>query len=127
MGRTEVITSVKAELGRPSSSAPDKGKVSIYIDCSPTATPKFERRGGEELSMELLAALRQCLLGGKTRASMEFNKRRARINLSSLSIVDGKVCWDLYIDGLVIGMCGNVLDAFSAAIKIRNACMFDRI
>nr|GEU72338.1 hypothetical protein [Tanacetum cinerariifolium] len=110
MGRTEVIASVKAELGKPTSSAPDKGKVSIYIDCSPTAAPEFERRGGEELSMELSAALRQCLLGGKTGAG-------AGINLSSLSIVDGKVCWDLYIDGLVISMDGNVLDALGAAIK----------
>ncbi|GJS64915.1 exosome complex component RRP42 [Tanacetum coccineum] len=41
MGGTEVIASVKAELGRPSSSPPDKRKVSIYIDCSPTAAPEF--------------------------------------------------------------------------------------
>ncbi|KAJ0759359.1 putative ribosomal protein S5 domain 2-type [Helianthus annuus] len=110
MGKTEVIASVKAELGRPSSSAPDKGKVSIFVDCSPTAAPQFEGRGGEELSMELSAALRQCLLGGKSGAG-------AGINLSSLSIVDGKVCWDLYIDGLVVSMDGNVLDALGAAIK----------
>lgn len=42
----------------------------------------------------------------------------AGINLSSLSIVDGKVCWDLYIHGLVISMDGNVLDALGAAIKV---------
>ncbi|XP_076884252.1 uncharacterized protein LOC143533313 [Bidens hawaiensis] len=60
--------------------------------------------------MELSAALRHCLLGGKSGAG-------AGINLSSLSIVDGKVCWDLYIDGLVISMDGNVLDALGAAIK----------
>ncbi|KAM0002516.1 putative ribosomal protein S5 domain 2-type [Helianthus debilis subsp. tardiflorus] len=60
--------------------------------------------------MELSAALRQCLLGGKSGAG-------AGINLSSLSIVDGKVCWDLYIDGLVVSMDGNVLDALGAAIK----------
>ncbi|GJS64701.1 exosome complex component RRP42 [Tanacetum coccineum] len=69
-----------------------------------------KRRGGEELSMELSAALRQLLLGGKTGAG-------AGIDLSSLSIVDGKVCWDLYIDGLVTSMDGNVLDALGAAVK----------
>lgn len=42
----------------------------------------------------------------------------AGINLSSLSILDGKVCWDLYIDGLVISMDGNILDALGAAIKV---------
>jgi len=33
---------VQAELGRPSSMQPDKGKVFIYIDCSSTAEPAFE-------------------------------------------------------------------------------------
>lgn len=110
LGATEVIASVKAELGRPSSSQPDKGKVSIYIDCSPTAAPTFEGRGGEELSTELSAALQRCLLGGKSGAG-------AAIDLSSLLIVEGKICWDLYIDGLVVSADGNLLDALGAAIK----------
>lgn len=44
----------------------------------------------------------------------------AGIDLSSLSIVEGKVCWDLYIDGLVVSSDGNVLDAFGAAIKVHS-------
>ncbi|XP_051124290.1 uncharacterized protein LOC127246781 [Andrographis paniculata] len=110
LGATEVIASVKAELGKPNPFYPDKGKVSIYIDCSPTAEPAFEGRGGEELSAELSSALQRCLLGGKSGAG-------AGIDLSSLSIVEGKVCWDLYIDGLVVSSDGNVLDALGAAIK----------
>lgn len=43
----------------------------------------------------------------------------AGIALSSLSIVEGKVCWDLYIDGLVVSSDGNLLDALAAAIKVR--------
>lgn len=42
----------------------------------------------------------------------------AGIDLSSLSIVDGKVCWDLYIDGLVVSSDGNLLDALGAAFKV---------
>lgn len=107
--------------------------------------------------MELAAALRQCLMGGKSGAGMEFNKRNkvslsfctyhiisyffiynkyifitcmpgAGINLSSLSILDGKVCWDLYIDGLVISMDGNLLDALGAAIKVsvNYLCIFQK-
>ncbi|KAA8535453.1 hypothetical protein F0562_030456 [Nyssa sinensis] len=83
MGATDVIASVKAELGRPSLSQPDKGKVAIYVDCSPTAAPMFEGRGGEALSTELSAALQRCLLGGKSGAG-------AGIDLSSLSVVEGK-------------------------------------
>ncbi|KAF7153326.1 hypothetical protein RHSIM_Rhsim01G0212800 [Rhododendron simsii] len=119
MGATDVIASVKAELGKPSPFQPDKGKVSIYVDCSPTAAPMFEGRGGDELSAELSAALQRCLLGGKSGAvnSSGLNDSGGGIDLSSLSIVEGKVCWDLYIDGLVVSSDGNLLDALGAAIK----------
>ncbi|KAF3533636.1 hypothetical protein DY000_02043677 [Brassica cretica] len=110
IGGTDVIASVKAEIGRPSSLQPDKGKVAVFIDCSPTAEPTFGGRGGEELSSELALALQICLLGGKSGAG-------AGINLSSLLIKEGRVCWDLYIDGLVISSDGNLLDALGAAIK----------
>lgn len=33
---------VQAELGRPSALHPDKGKVAIFVDCSPVAEPTFE-------------------------------------------------------------------------------------
>lgn len=41
---------MQAELGRPSSLQPDKGKVSIYVDCSPTAAPMFEVVYGDFLN-----------------------------------------------------------------------------
>ncbi|KAJ6873944.1 exosome complex component RRP42 [Populus alba x Populus x berolinensis] len=110
IGATEVIASVKAELGRPNALQPDKGKVAIFVDCSPVAEPMFEGRGGEELSTELSVALQRCLLGGKSGAG-------AGIDLSSLIVAEGKICWDLYIDGLVISSDGNLLDALGAAIK----------
>lgn len=44
----------------------------------------------------------------------------AGIDLSSLCIVQGKVCWDLYINGLVVSSDGNVLDALGAAIKVHE-------
>nr|GLL37913.1 exosome complex component RRP42 [Ipomoea trifida] len=110
MGATDVIASVKAELGKPNPSHPNKGRVFIYVDCSSTAEPTFEGRGGDELSAELSTALQRCLLGGRSGAG-------AAIDLSSLSVVQGKVCWDLYIDGLVVSADGNILDALGAAIK----------
>ncbi|KAM7251399.1 hypothetical protein ACFE04_023282 [Oxalis oulophora] len=109
LGATDVIATVKAEIGKPHPMQPDKGKVAIYVDCSPTAAPLFEGRGGEELSEELSAALNRCLLGGKSGAG-------AGIDLSSLVIAEGKVCWDLYIDCLVVSSDGNLLDALGAAI-----------
>lgn len=32
--------------------------------------------------------------------------------------MEGKVCWDLYLDGLVVSSDGNMLDALGAAIKV---------
>lgn len=42
----------------------------------------------------------------------------AGIDLASLSIVEGKYCWDLYIEGLVVSSDGNLLDTMGAAIKV---------
>lgn len=33
---------MQAELGKPHALQPDKGKVAIFVDCSPVAEPKFE-------------------------------------------------------------------------------------
>lgn len=33
---------LQAELGKPSLLQPDRGKVAIFVDCSPTAAPMFE-------------------------------------------------------------------------------------
>ncbi|KAF6175526.1 hypothetical protein GIB67_038100, partial [Kingdonia uniflora] len=67
---SDVIASVKAELGKPNNLHPNKGKVSIFVDCSPTTTPMFEGRGGEELFAELSLKLQRCLLGSKSGAGM---------------------------------------------------------
>ncbi|KAG5000650.1 hypothetical protein JHK82_021803 [Glycine max] len=89
-----LATQVQAELGKPSLLQPHKGKVFIYIDCSSTTEPAFEEysigRGGDELRAKLSNALQCCLLGG------------AGIDLLSLIVVEGKICWDLYIDGLLL-------------------------
>ncbi|KAK9142198.1 hypothetical protein Syun_011598 [Stephania yunnanensis] len=44
--------------------------------------------------------------------------RESGIDLLSLNVMEGKICWDLYIEGLVINADGNLLDALGAAIKV---------
>ncbi|KAG0556295.1 hypothetical protein KC19_11G041500 [Ceratodon purpureus] len=110
VGGTDVMVSVKAELGSPPKGRPTHGGMMIKIECSPTAAPEFEGRGGEELSLELTRGLERSFLGGP-------NGSGAAIDLSSLRIVDGKTCWVLCIDGLVLSSDGNLLDALSIAIK----------
>jgi len=52
--------------------------------------------------------------------SLVFPLSGAGIDLLSLIIVEGKICWDLYIDGLVVSSDGNLLDALGAAIKVKH-------
>jgi exosome complex component RRP42 len=40
------------------------------------------------------------------------------VNLSTLSVVDGKTCWVLYADVLVLNADGNILDAAAIGIKV---------
>jgi exosome complex RNA-binding protein Rrp42 (RNase PH superfamily) len=61
--------------------------------------------------LELQRALERSLLGGPNGAG-------AAIDLSSLHLLEGKVCWVLYIDTLVLSSDGNLLDALSIAIKV---------
>ena len=42
----------------------------------------------------------------------------AGIDLSSLIVAEGKICWDFYIDCLVVCSDGNLLDALGSAIKV---------
>ncbi|KAL0377194.1 UNVERIFIED_CONTAM: Exosome complex component RRP42 [Sesamum calycinum] len=72
LGATDVIASVKAELGKPNPSHPDKGKVSIYVDCSPTAEPTFEELG---LISRRYPLLREGLLGSLHRWSCGSSKQ----------------------------------------------------
>uniref|UniRef100_A0A0E0J9F5 Ribosomal RNA-processing protein 42 n=1 Tax=Oryza nivara TaxID=4536 RepID=A0A0E0J9F5_ORYNI len=156
LGATEVIATVKAELGKPSILHPDKGKVSIFVDCSPTAAPMVEvlknfllssvlhckdaysvvkvgqavwRAKALHTRLNAIAPLphektkRRKEEGNRSQAKQWMEQRRcqrggAAIDLSSLIVVDGKVCWDLYIDGLVVSSDGNLLDALAAAIKV---------
>ena len=101
----------------------------------------YQGRGGEELSLELSRALQRSLLGGQSgvgehlcsllilinlrchlmHTNLYINDLAgAAINLSALSIFDGKLCWNLYIDGLILSSQGNLLDALAIAVKVYN-------
>ncbi|KAJ7569441.1 hypothetical protein O6H91_01G078100 [Diphasiastrum complanatum] len=82
----------------------------ISVECSPTAAPEFEGKGGEDTNLELAKALQRNFLGGASGAG-------AAIDLTTLIVIEGKVCWELYIDGLVLSSDGNILDALSIAVK----------
>ena len=61
----------------------------LFSFSSAHASPKFEGRGGEELSSELSCILERAC-GNKS-----------AVDLKSLSITSGQQCWVLYVDALV--------------------------
>ncbi|KAL2316545.1 hypothetical protein Fmac_030421 [Flemingia macrophylla] len=130
MGATDVIASVKCRLNFESQACcnliKEKSRyiltaVQLQSQLLRSHSIGFRGRGGDELAAELSIALQRCLLGGKSGTAvvlmLVFFFSGAGINLSSLIVVERKICWDLYIDGLVVSSDGNLLDALGAAIK----------
>ena len=74
---TDVVVRVKLEVGAPNADTPDQGRleVSVFValgvffgqnffcqfavECSALASPLFEARGGDKLSMEIAQILRR--------------------------------------------------------------------
>ncbi|GAQ84934.1 3'-5'-exoribonuclease family protein [Klebsormidium nitens] len=110
LGATDILASIKAELGSPPAEFPHLGRLELAVEISPTAGPEFEGRGGEELSAELGKALERSFAGGA-------NGTGAAVDLAALSVVEGKTCWVLYADVLVLNADGNILDASAIGIK----------
>ncbi|CAB4285449.1 unnamed protein product [Prunus armeniaca] len=105
-----LITKLNNSVCTNTSSYEETSPENCSVDHEADLKHSREGRGGEELSAELSVALQRCLLGGKSGSG-------AGIDLSSLVVVEGKICWDLYINGLVVSSDGNLLDALGTAIK----------
>jgi len=105
LGNTDVLVAVKAEIDKPLPSAPDRGRVQFFVDCSANATPEFEGKGGNELAEDIASSLSTAYAN-----DIALDCRR-------LCLVNGKICWLLYIDVVILECGGNVYDASSLAIK----------
>jgi exosome complex component RRP42 len=110
LGSTDVVVGVKVEVGSPDPEAPNCGRLQATVELSPCASPRFEGKGGEEWALRLSNILESALAPSSVDNS-------AGINLRSLGIVDGKSCWLIYVDALVLNVGGNLLDAVSIAAK----------
>jgi exosome complex component RRP42 len=106
---TTVMVGVKAEIGAPDPMTPNSGSISVSVQCSPSASPEFEGRGGESLNTELAQFFERCL------------QSKGVLDLRSLSLLDGKQCWILHVDVIVLDSSGNLFD--SIAIAIRGALL----
>ncbi|KAL4234142.1 Exosome complex component RRP42 [Mactra antiquata] len=105
LANTEILVGVKVELGETSPENPDKGRIEFFVDCSANATPEFEGRGGEDLANEIsnmLARAYDC---------------PSCLDMRKLCVVEGKKCWIVYVDVLLLECGGSLFDASSIAVK----------
>ncbi|XP_047525256.1 exosome complex component RRP42 [Pieris napi] len=105
LANTDILVGVKTEVDIPKPETPGLGKIEFFVDCSANATPEFEGRGGEQLASRISNILQRAY-----HASQAFN-------LKQLCIFEGKQCWKLYVDILILECGGNLCDAVSLAVK----------
>ncbi|XP_045492604.1 exosome complex component RRP42 [Colias croceus] len=105
LANTDILVGVKTEIDVPNPDKPGLGKIEFFVDCSANATPEFEGRGGEQLASTISNMLQRAY-----QSSQAFN-------LTQLCIFEGKQCWKLYIDILILECGGNLCDAVSLAVK----------
>ncbi|XP_032017726.1 exosome complex component RRP42 isoform X2 [Hylobates moloch] len=105
LGHTDILVGVKAEMGTPKLEKPNEGYLEFFVDCSASATPEFEGRGGDDLGTEIANTLYRI-----------FNNKSS-VDLKTLCIGPREHCWVLYVDVLLLECGGNLFDAISIAVK----------
>ncbi|KAG6447358.1 hypothetical protein O3G_MSEX004952 [Manduca sexta] len=105
LANTDILVGVKTEIDVPKPDKPGLGKLEFFVDCSANATPEFEGRGGEQLANSISNMLERA-----------YHSPHA-FNLKQLCILEGKQCWKLYIDILILECGGNLCDAVSLGVK----------
>ncbi|XP_023947388.2 exosome complex component RRP42 isoform X1 [Bicyclus anynana] len=105
LANTDILVGVKTEIDVPKPDKPGLGKIEFFVDCSANATPEFEGRGGEQLANSISNIMLRAYQSAQA------------FNLKQLCIFEGKQCWKLYIDILILECGGNLCDAVSLAVK----------
>ncbi|XP_076391954.1 exosome complex component Rrp42 isoform X2 [Megachile rotundata] len=105
IGNTDVLVGIKVELDSPHADKPNEGKLEFFVDCSATATPAFEGKGGDDLATEISNIL-----------TIAYQTRNA-FDLRTLCILPSKKCWKIFVDVLILQCGGNLFDTVGAAVK----------
>jgi exosome complex component RRP42 len=99
LGRTQVLTGVKLELGAPYPDRPNEGVLQVHAEFVPLASPSFEPGPPDENAIELARVVDRSL-------------REPRVlKLEDLVIEPGRVAWIVFNDIYLIDHAGNAIDA----------------
>jgi len=113
LGRTQVLTGVKLELGAPYPDRPNEGVLQVHAEFVPLASPSFEPGPPDENAIELARVVDRSL-------------REPRVlKLEDLVIEPGRVAWVVFNDIYLIDHAGNAIDAatLSSMLALATAKM----
>ncbi|KXN69097.1 exosome component 7 [Conidiobolus coronatus NRRL 28638] len=105
---TDLIVGIKAETSNVdlNSPSPNKGKLICSIECAPNSNLQFRGRTQEEINTELTQLFQKML-----------DYPGCGVDLESLLVIENQTCWHLYIDVLVLGWSGSLVDCISVGIR----------
>lgn len=119
LGGTRVLVGIKVEVGQVSAAAPGHGRLQCAVDwcgscraASVAVHNAAARIEQEERSATLSKRLENTLLPGNGAS-----KDGGGLDLSQLIIVEGRECWVVYVDVLVLGNDGNLFDVMTMAAR----------
>ncbi|ORZ30768.1 exosome complex exonuclease RRP42 [Catenaria anguillulae PL171] len=105
---TDILVGVKVDVAPTDPAHPDKGRFECSVDCAPTATANLESaKSIDELTLDLTQMLAHRLTP----------EGLPMVDLGKLCIIEGQVCWVVYVDAMVLAAGGNMEDALFLAVK----------
>jgi len=115
IGRTEVLSGIKIELGEPFADRPNDGVLTVNSEFVPLASPEFEAGPPREESIELARVVDRGIRESKA------------IDLEKLCIVPGKTVFVVFVDVYVLNHDGNLIDtaALASLAALVNAKIFN--
>lgn len=106
LGKTQVLTSLKFDVGEPYPDTPDKGVLISNVELLPLASPSFEPGPPDENAIEMARVVDRAFRGSDA------------IDLSKLVIEEGKLVYILFLDLYVLDYDGNLFDALTLSSLI---------
>ncbi|KAM7436233.1 Exosome complex component RRP43 [Porites harrisoni] len=111
LGNTTVVCGVKAEFAVPSQEKPKLGFIVPNVDLPPLCSSRF-RPGPPSEQAQVLSQFVADIISNCEPISLE-----------DLCILEGKLCWVLYVDIMCLSYDGNITDAcLIAAVAALQNC-----
>lgn len=110
LGNTTVVCGVKAEFAVPSQENPNHGYIVPNVDLPPLCSSRFRPGPPNEQAQVLSQFVADTISNCEP------------VDLKDLCILEGKLCWVLYVDVVCLSYDGNITDAslIAAIAALKN-------